>query len=33
MNEAADRGDLDRVKVLGARIHHVRDIQIAELGL
>ena len=32
MNEAADKGDLERVKVLSARIHHVRDIQIADVG-
>ena len=32
MNEAADKGDLERVKVLAARIHHVRDIQIADVG-
>lgn len=32
MNDAADRGDLERVKVLFARIKHVRDIQISDLG-
>ena len=32
MTEAADRGDLHRVKVLAARIHHVRDIQISDVG-
>jgi hypothetical protein len=32
MEEAADRGDLARVKVLARRIHHVRDIQIADVG-
>ncbi len=32
LNEAADRGDLERVKVLGTRIKHVRDIQISDVG-
>lgn len=32
MNEAADRLDVDRVDVLLARIRHVRDIQISDLG-
>jgi hypothetical protein len=32
MEEAAARGDLERVKVLSLRIRKVRDIQIAELG-
>lgn len=32
MNEAADRGDIDRVQVFVNRIRHVRDIQISDLG-
>ena len=32
LDEAADKVDLPRVKVLAARIRHVRDIQIRELG-
>ncbi len=30
---AVTEGDLHRVKVLSARIHHVRDIQLAEEGV
>ena len=32
MNEAHACGNFERVKVLAARIHHVRDIQIADVG-
>lgn len=32
LNEAADRHDIDRVRIYMNRIRHVRDIQIADLG-
>ena len=32
MTEAAERGDLHRVKVLAGRIHPGRDIQISDVG-
>lgn len=32
MDDAIERGDIDRVKVIAKRIHHVRDIQISDLG-
>lgn len=32
LDDAADRGDLDRVKVLIRRLRRVRDIQLRELG-
>ena len=32
LEEAAARGDIERTKVLAARIAHVRDIQIVDVG-